>query len=133
MQARGQFFSSLHAPHHAASMTPHESVPSVGVPSVGVIDVGVRLDARAAERMKSQFKRFAAEGRSQHIIDLSRLDVLDSGGLAGLISALRTVREAGGNVHLVAATNRVTHILELTALSRLFKVHRTVKAALAAI
>jgi anti-sigma B factor antagonist len=114
-----------------------EGMPAAGarelIDSVGVIEVGERLDARAAERMKTRFKQFAKEGRSRHIIDLSRLDDLDSGGLATLISTLRSVRESGGSVHLVANTDRVTYILELTALTRLFKVHPTVKAALAAI
>ena len=83
--------------------------------------------------MKKRFKEFAAEGRQHHIIDLSDLDVLDSGGLAGLISALRAVRETGGSVDLVASKNHVTHILELTSLARLFKVHRSVQAALASL
>lgn len=98
---------------------------------VGIIDVGRCLDLHAAQRMKQRFKKLAAEGQQRHIVDLSQLDVLDSRGLAGLISALRAVRETGGSVDLVANTSHVTHILELTALTRLFKVHRSVQAALA--
>jgi anti-sigma B factor antagonist len=127
MQVREKLFSSqLRSSGSAAPADEHAH-------SVGLIEVGERLDARAAERMKSRFKQFAKEGRSEHIIDLSRLDDLDSGGLASLISTLRAVRESGGCVHLVANSDRVTYILELTALTRLFKVHPTVKAALAAI
>ena len=98
---------------------------------IGIIDVGRTLDYDAAQRMKARFKKFAAEGRQRHIVDLSQLDDLDSGGLAGLISALRAVKETGGSIDLVANSNHVTHILELTALSRLFKVHRSLQAALA--
>lgn len=100
--------------------------------SVGVIDVGERLDARTAERMKAKFKRLALQGHHRHIVDLSRVDDVDSGGLAGLISTLRAVRDTGGSIELVANNGHVKQILELCALTRLFKVHGTVQAALKA-
>jgi anti-anti-sigma factor len=125
MQVRDKFFSSLVSLKAAAE--PIES------DEVGIIDVGSTLDHDATELLKERFKQFVAEGRQRHIIDLTRLDVLDSGGLAGLISALRAVRETGGSVDLVANSSHVTHILELTSLTRLFKVHRSMRAALASI
>ena len=128
MQARDRFFASLR-------LLRDEAMRSAAPPqdAVGVIDVGERLDARSAERMKTRFRQLAQEGRSHHVIDLSRLDDLDSGGLASLISTLRAVRESGGSVHLVAGSDRVTHILEVTAMSRLFKVHPSLQDALAAV
>lgn len=125
MQVRDKFFSSLVSLKAAA-----EKVES---DEVGIIDVGSTLDHDATLVLKERFKQFVAEGRQRHIIDLTKLDVLDSGGLAGLISALRAVRETGGSVDLVANSTHVTHILELTSLTRLFKVHRSMKAALASI
>jgi anti-sigma B factor antagonist len=125
MQARDKFFSTL--------LMIRDSVSEHPTAQIGVIDVGERLDARSAERMKSKFKELARQGRSRHIIDMSRVDDLDSGGLATLISTLRAVREAGGSVHLVANSVRVTHILELTALTRLFKVYPSLQAALSSV
>jgi anti-sigma B factor antagonist len=123
MQLRDKFHSSLRAIRARTE--------DVVCEEIGIIDVGRKLDYDAAERMKVRFKKFVAEGRQRHIVDLTQLDVLDSGGLAGLISALRAVRETGGSIDLVANSSHVTHILELTALSRLFKVHRSLQAALA--
>jgi len=125
MQVRDKFFSSLVSLQATAHSTASDEI--------GIIDVGKTLDDRAASRMKEQFKEFVAEGRQRHIIDLTKLDVLDSGGLAGLISALRAVRETGGSVDLAANSMHVTQILELTSLTRLFKVHRSMKAALASL
>lgn len=102
-------------------------------PQVGIIDVGARLDYRAAERMKRRFKQFAADGRHRHIVDLSETSALDSAGLAGLISALRTVRDNGGSVDLVVKSGNVTRILELTSVTRAFKVHPSLQEALAAV
>ena len=126
MQVRDKFFTSLLSLRAA-------SAKEDGSEQVGIIDVGRTLDHRATLRMKERFKQSVAQGRRHHILDLTKLDVLDSGGLAGLISALRAVRETGGSVELVANSTHVTQILELTSLTRLFKVHRSVQAALASL
>ena len=123
MQTRDKFDSTLRRIKASA-----ESSPCTGI---GIIAIGERLDHRAAERMKRHIRRHVAEGRQRHIVDLSELDALDSGGLAGLISALRAVRDNGGSVDLVASTSRVTRILELTSLTRVFKVHSSLQEALA--
>lgn len=102
-------------------------------PDVAIIDVGARLDYRAAERMKRRFKQSAAEGHRRHIVDLSRTSALDSGGLAGLISTLRSVRDGGGSVDLVVKAGNVTRILELTSVTRAFKVHPSLEEALEAV
>lgn len=113
---------------------------SIGMPAadplradVAIIDVGAQLDYRAAERMKRRFKQFAAAGQRRHIVDLSQTSTLDSGGLAGLITALRTVRDNGGSVDLVVKAGNVTRILELTAVTRAFKVHPSLEEALEAV
>ena len=123
MQAREIFeFSPRQASTGVAS---HEDVE--------IIDAGTRLDHRKAQQMKQRFKQLAAEGRLRHIVDLTRLDNLDSGGLAGLVSTLRAVRDSGGSIDLVVTNNRVTQILELTALTRLFRVYPSMKDALASV
>jgi len=123
MQTRDKFDSNLRRIKASAACSPRAGV--------GVIAIGERLDHRAAERMKRHIRRHVAEGRQRHIVDLSQLDALDSGGLAGLISTLRAVRDNGGSVDLVASTSRVTRILELTSLTRVFKVHSSLQEALA--
>ena len=110
-------------------------MPAADVPrhDVAIIDVGTLLDYRAAERMKRRFKQSAALGHRRHIVDLSQTSTLDSGGLAGLISALRAVRDSGGSVDLVVKAGNVTRILELTSVTRAFKVHPSLAEALEAV
>ena len=125
MQTRDKFDSALRSIKVTATDSPRSPV--------AIIDVGTRLDYRAAERMKRRFKQFAADGRHRHIVDLSQTSVLDSAGLAGLISALRAVRDNGGSVDLVVKAGNVTRILELTSVTRAFKVHPSLQEALAAV
>ena len=123
MQARETFQDPLR----------HTAAAAASRADVEIIDAGTRLDHRKAQQMKQRFKQLAAEGRLRHIVDLTRIDNLDSGGLAGLVSTLRAVRDSGGSIQLVVTSNRVTQILELTALTRLFRVHPSMKDALASV
>ena len=124
MHARDKYFSTLvraKADAHIAN-----------APRVEVICVDATLDARAATLIKSDFKRMVADGRAQAVIDLSNVATIDSAGLGSLVCALRAVREIGGSVRLVSSGGRVLQMLEKTALTRVFKVHASVGAALAA-
>ena len=124
MHARDKYFSTLVRAKADAHIA--------GTPHVEVICVDTTLDARAATLIKSDFKRMVADGRAQAVIDLSNVATIDSTGLGSLVCALRAVREIGGSVRLVSSGGRVLQMLEKTALTRVFKVHASVGAALAA-
>jgi anti-anti-sigma factor len=65
----------------------------------------------------------AAVGRGrQVIVDLDHLPVLDNPALRGLITLLRRVRAAGGELVLRVTRPELRSILSLTALDRVFEV-----------
>jgi anti-sigma B factor antagonist len=124
MHARDKYYSALVRAKEAARF--------IGQDSVEVIRVDAKLDSNAATAIKSDFKRMISDGRAHAVIDLSNVAVIDSAGLGSLVCALRAVRELGGCVRLVSSGGRVLQMLEKTALTRVFKVHASVGAALAA-
>jgi anti-sigma B factor antagonist len=63
------------------------------------------------------------------ILDLSRLEFMDSSGLNVVINAYRTVKEHGGSLALAAPNERVTKVVRLVGLHRQVPVHGTVAAA----
>ncbi|GAA3730423.1 STAS domain-containing protein [Salinactinospora qingdaonensis] len=63
------------------------------------------------------------------ILDLSKLDFMDSSGLNAAINAYRAVTERGGSLALAAPNERVTKVIRLVGLHRQVPVHRTVGAA----
>ncbi len=95
-----------------------------------VIDVGDELTVESARGLNAQLATLLADGNVDHILDLSGLTHLDSSGLASLITALRKVRDVGGSVSLIAGSEHVNHILQLTAFNRLFPVFQTREAAI---
>jgi anti-anti-sigma factor len=65
----------------------------------------------------------AAVGRGrQVIVDLDHLPALDNPALRGLITLLRRVRAAGGELVLRVTRPELRSILSLTALDRVFEV-----------
>jgi len=59
------------------------------------------------------------------LVDLSKVNLMSSSGLGILISALTTVRQAGGDLILVNITERMESLLTITKLISVFKVFRT--------
>ena len=67
------------------------------------------------------------------VIDLSEADFLDSTAIGLLISALTTMRNAGGDVRLSAMNKRVKNLFVLTRLlGPVFEGHETAEEALRA-
>jgi anti-sigma B factor antagonist len=124
MHARDKYYSAL--------VRAKATAQYVDQPDVEVIRVDATLDTHAATQIKSDFKRMISDGRAHAVIDLSDVATIDSAGLGSLVCALRAVRELGGSVRLVSSGGRVLQMLEKTALTRVFKVHASVGAALAA-
>jgi anti-sigma B factor antagonist len=124
MHSRDKYYSALVRAKMTAGFLDQDRVE--------IIRVDETLDIHAAAAIRSDFKRMISDGRAQAVIDLSNVANVDSAGLGSLVCALRAVREIGGCVRLVSSGGRVLQMLEKTALTRVFKVHSSVGAALAA-
>jgi anti-sigma B factor antagonist len=77
-------------------------------------DVGGRIARR-------QLARTVASGKVNLTIDLDRVDTLNSGGLAALIATLRLARDRGGDVRVQSSQPHIRRVMELTGLSRVFR------------
>ena len=124
MHARDKYYASL---LHAKS----SAIAACSDADVAVLRLEQSLDASAASRIKSGFKRLIAAGRSDAIVDLTRVERLDSTGLGSFVCALRAMQRIGGCVVLVAGGGQIARMLELTGLKRTFDVHVSVSAAIA--
>ncbi len=63
------------------------------------------------------------------VIDLSRVDWMNSTGLGLLISGLTTMRKAGGELKLANVTEKIQSLLTITKLVTIFKAFDTVDEA----
>lgn len=128
MQQRDKFFNALVSIRSTAAIA--EAAAS-GQPAI--IDGGTALDAASMRTVREALTSNAREGRWNYVLDLSRVTAIDSSGLGMLISALRSLRDAGGSIGLVTASPNVQRILELCARRRSCRIFARTADAVAAL
>ena len=80
------------------------------------------LDVYSSAHLKKVLTSLIAEGSANLMLDLRKVDFMDSSGLGVLVSTLRRSRELGGGIRLVCAENGVLKILRITGLDRVFPI-----------
>ena len=92
---------------------------------------GEFLDASNAE----QFKRDSAAllaGSSRVVFDMSRLQFVDSAGLGALLSCMRKLSGAGGDLKLIGLTKPVRATFEVSRMHRIFDIYTSKEEAVKA-
>ena len=71
------------------------------------------------------------DGIRKLVIDLGDVKFVNSSGLGMLIGSMTTMRNAGGELKVAAASKKVTELIEVTRLHKVFDLQPTVAAAVA--
>ncbi len=69
------------------------------------------------------------QGKKNAVVDLSRVKFMNSSGLGMLIGALTTMRNAGGDLKIANATEKIESLLMITKLITVFNHYRTLQEA----
>lgn len=69
------------------------------------------------------------DGKKEVIVDLSKVSFMNSSGLGILIGGLTTMRNAGGDLRIAGASERIESLLVVTKLITVFDNYRTVEEA----
>jgi len=83
-------------------------------------------------RLAALIERETANGARRFILDLAKTGVIDSCGLAVLVSLERQIDESGGRLVLCGLSDLLLRLFELTRLERVFTILPDVDQALAA-
>lgn len=87
------------------------------------------LDPETVVSLRDRFRELADQGRFCHIVDLNGSDARSMQTVAATISILRSVRERGGEMRVVASDVEVRRMLALTGLDKLVCVFSTLQEA----
>jgi anti-sigma B factor antagonist len=101
--------------------------------SRGLIDLRGEVDIYTAPRLKERLLELLDGGVTGVVVDLSDVTFIDSTALGVLIGGVRRLHEVEGRMALVVATRPVERVLTITGLDRVFTIHATRDAALAAL
>lgn len=82
--------------------------------NVAVIRVAGELDVASAGRLEQEVANASAEGPSTVVIDLSRIDFMDSTGLRALLGSQALTASAGQRFVLLRGPEQVERLLTLT-------------------
>lgn len=94
-----------------------------------VLAVSGEVDVATAPRLREKLVGLVGEGRSRIVVDLEKVDFIDSTGLGVLVGALKRVRTNDGDLALVCTGPRILKVFEITGLTKVFAIHRTVDEA----
>jgi anti-sigma B factor antagonist len=94
-----------------------------------VLEVAGEIDVYTAPQLRERLIALVEGGATQVVVDLGRVEFLDSTGLGVLVGALKRLRVVGGELLLVCAQERLLKIFRITGLDRVFALHDSVEAA----
>lgn len=97
-----------------------------------VFELSGSLDLATAPTVRAALLEAANRGDHRLVVDLNRIEFLDSTGLGALIGAQRRAKEEGGEIRLAVPEGQILRLLRITGLLRVFGVYATLSDALAA-
>ncbi len=94
-----------------------------------VLEVAGEIDVYTAPQLRERLIALVEGGARQVVVDLGRVEFLDSTGLGVLVGALERLRVVNGELLLVCAQERLLKIFRITGLDRVFALYDSVESA----
>lgn len=91
---------------------------------------GSVLGGPDATALNDTLHKLVEKKKKKIVLNLSEVHTMNSSGLTMLIGALTTVRNAGGNLKIAAASKKIESLLVITKLSTVFELFPTLKKAI---
>ncbi len=88
-----------------------------------------KLDSSISPELKGEFLLLCKPKVENLVVDLSDVDFCDSSGLSALLIADRKMKEHGGKVKLINVHKKVSTLLKISMLDRVFDIHEAGQTA----
>ncbi|MGB8267824.1 MAG: STAS domain-containing protein [Candidatus Velthaea sp.] len=95
-----------------------------------VFELTGSLDIATAPTVRAALLEASERGDHRLVVDLTKVEFLDSTGLGALIGGQRRAKEFHGDVRIVAKEGQILRLLRITGLLKVFLVYPTLDAAL---
>ena len=99
---------------------------------IEVVDVEGEIDVYTAPRLRELLIELVNNGHYQLVVNMEKVEFLDSTGLGVLVGGLKRVRAHDGSLDLVCTQERILKIFRITGLTKVFGIHESVDQAIAA-
>jgi anti-sigma B factor antagonist len=95
-----------------------------------IIEVGGEIDVYTAPKLRDKITELVGNGEYHLVIDMEKVDFLDSTGLGVLVGGLKKVRAHDGSMRLICNQERLLKIFRITGLAKVFAIHSSQADAL---
>ena len=84
-----------------------------------------KLDSTVSPELKGEFLILCKPKLETLVVDLADVDFCDSSGLSALLIADRKMKEHGGKVKLMNVNKKVSTLIKISMLDRVFEIEET--------
>ena len=95
-----------------------------------VIAVGGEIDVYTAPKLRDKITELVNAGHHDLLVDMEKVEFLDSTGLGVLVGGLKRVRSYDGTLSLVCSQEKILKVFRITGLTKVFPIHATLAEAL---
>jgi anti-sigma B factor antagonist len=88
---------------------------------ISIVEIAGQLTSFESGALRNSIARLLKEGRKHIVLNLSRLNYLDSSGIGDLVHTYMSVIKRGGEMKVVGLTEKVEEILKITQLHQVFQ------------
>ncbi len=88
-----------------------------------IIEVSGEIDVYTAPKLRECITSLVDEGHRNLVVDLEKVEFMDSTGLGVLVGGLKRVRTHEGSLELVCTQERLLKIFRITGLGKVFAIH----------
>ena len=93
-------------------------VEAIREKDVSVIALRGEIDVYTAPLLRQKIVDLVDEGALNIVVDMEKVDFLDSTGLGVLVEGLKRVKTRGGTLSLVATQDKILKIFDITGLNK---------------
>jgi anti-sigma B factor antagonist len=97
---------------------------------VTVLILRGEIDVYTAPRLRQTIVDLVDGGATRLVVDMEKVDFLDSTGLGVLVEGLKRVKNRDGNLSIVATQDKILKIFDITGLNKAFPIHASVDDAI---
>ncbi len=101
---------------------------------IGIIQIDRSLTAATVDSFRDQLGSWqSAENEVKNfVVDMEKVDFMDSAGLGSLIAVLKRVSERGGDMKIACLQKKPRMVFEITRAYKVFEIYDSVESALRA-
>jgi len=93
-----------------------------GTDEIALLELSGQIDSYSAEEITKLIDAHIDNGKFKVIVDLSKVDYLDSAGLSSLINTRIKLSKRGGSLRLVGLKGKAKEVFDLAGLTSMFEI-----------